>query len=211
MRLPGTFNLVGNDLPTLEYLQRLKQRKAAAREVRPTDEFVKGAPRVPKSSANATGDNKPNEVKESNTKEDNTFTPAQDASLIDLKLKDAIWKDIAAELGKEVGQVKERFKVIKPSDFDKRHQELKDAAKTEKQQQGGGEGGGNAGQNNNNEKKEDHYQQQGGKKGKKNKGKGPQQPVKEAEDNEEEGEEWWEQPDGNWSRNDVSPDFHVHS
>lgn len=208
MRLPGTFNLVGNDLPTFEYLRKLKERKAAAREGRPTDDFVKGVSRAKKTDTNAKNDDKANDARDGDAKEDNVFTPAQDASLIELKLKDAIWRDIATELGKEVHQVKERFKVIKPDDFDKRHQDLKDAGKPEKQQQGGG-GGGNAGQNNNNEKKEgNHQQQHGGKKGKKNEGsKGPPepQPAKGGEDDAEESEVWWEQPDGNWSRDDVSP------
>jgi hypothetical protein len=211
MRLPGTFNIINNDLPTAQFLlnyQALKQRQQARKGAtnNSTAKASDAQTKLSKGDIKVVTDTK---VSGNDNNDDATgraaFTLAQDLALIELKLKDTQWKAIATELGKGVHQVKERFKRIKPDDFDKRHQELKSATKAEKPQQGGepADGANKDSQNN-----EQNQQQQGGsKKGKKNKGKAQVRTPEEgeAEGGEGgEGGEWWEQIDGNWSKNDVS-------
>ena len=216
MRLPGTFNIINNDLPSAEYLERyrqLKRRQKAAKEGASADDKKGGDGKKGSNNDKNGGNDNAKGDDGDEAQAEVEFTKEQDEKLIEMKLANAQWKAIATETGKDANQLKERFKQIKPADFDKKHQEMMDAAKAEKQQQkkqkkggGGGGGGGEggvAGGDADEAKNEEQTQQGGGKKGKKNKGKGPPGPAKEGSDCED-GEEWWEQPDDNWSRNEVS-------
>lgn len=216
MRLPGTINLVGNNLPTLEYLEKLKARKQAIKAGQITNDDKKGG--AGKQHGDNSGKNNPkggqkggksggkvnNDKEDEDAKpDDDEWSPLQDKQLIDMKLEEAQWKAIATEVGKQVHQVQARFKIIKPDDFGKRLQEKKQEAKAEKQKQKGGGGGGGDGDGN--EKQEEQNQQQGGgKKGKKkNKGQGQAVQTEKKQDDSDSEEEWWEQVDGNWSKDEV--------
>jgi hypothetical protein len=65
------------------------------------------------------------------------WTPLQDATLIDAKLACKSWKDVATEVGKEVGALKVRWAEIKPIDFEKRLAERHAKGATKKSRGGG--------------------------------------------------------------------------
>lgn len=212
MRLPGTINIVNNELPTPKFLahyKALKQKqKAAAGDI--TNELKAGTlPGKIRDDKNGTTNAEATKSgSDDAAKHDGDFNAVQDALLIELKLKDTSWKDIAAELGKEEGQIRTRFREIKPADFDARHKAALEKKKMEKQGKqgkknknngGGGEGKDNAEQGkddkikiDNSNKKNDEVKQE------------PEAVVVVAD--------WWEQPDDNWSKEEVSNIFmHVHS
>jgi hypothetical protein len=220
MRLPGTINIVNNDLPTVQFLAQyktFKHKQRAAEAEGPADNIKNGSPngktRIGKRNINNNNANdKSNDGDANDAEPDSSFTEAQDAALIKLKIKDTSWKAIATELGKEVGQVQQRFDDIKPVDYDKRHQEAQKAKREEKQKQK--QKGGDGGVEGNDSQKQEQEQGQGGaanesgggKKAKRNKGRGAAAAAKEEEEEveEEDGDEWWEQPDDNWSKAEVS-------
>jgi hypothetical protein len=217
MRLPGTINIVNNDLPTAQFLAHyriLKLKQRAAKKEALTNKFKNGAlvGKATTGSKNNNNNNNNNTGKDSgkakdgrddnDAKADDGFNEVQDAKLIELKVKDTSWKAIATELGKEASQVKQRFNLIKPTDFDRRHNEALAAKKEERQQQQSGEAGDGGGNKNEQSHGGAGNDNGGGKKVKKNKGKGAAWRDEEADD--EDGDDWWEQPDRNWSKEEVS-------
>jgi hypothetical protein len=161
MRLPGTINIVNNDLPTAQFLAQyriLKQKQWAAKEEGLTNDFKNGALGGKALTGSKNNNNSNNNGKDfgkvkddrddNGAKADGGFNEVQDAKLIELKVKDTSWKAIATELGKEVSQVKQRFNLIKPTDFDQRHNEALAAKNEERQQQQSGAAGGGGGNKN---------------------------------------------------------------
>jgi hypothetical protein len=213
MRLPGTINIVNNDLPTTQFLanyQIFKQRQRAASKVDLTNNLKNGASNgkpingkkisaTDKANGNTSG--KADGSCNGNANSDSGFTIDQDDALIEMKATNTPWKQIAVALGKDIPQIKQRFGEIKPADFDKRCRQAQDKKKEEKQQGGAGVAG-------NYDKKEEQVQvgttngNDGGKKGKKNKGKWMAD-IERDDSDEEGGDEWWEQPDDNWSKDEV--------
>ena len=138
MRLPGTYNLINNDLPSREFLEkyaRFKQRQRLLKEGALTDDAKAGGKRTNNGGAKKDAGNKKGGKQDAKDDDDDDdangggdFTKAQDEKIIEMKLADGQWKAIAMEVGKEVHHVKERFKIVKPDDFDKKHQEMKNAA-----------------------------------------------------------------------------------
>ncbi|TID27538.1 hypothetical protein E2P81_ATG00294 [Venturia nashicola] len=172
MRLPGTFNLGGrNQLPTAEFLihyeslKRAKERAKLEPQANGGDKAEFGDKPFPKritstskkDNNNAKKVEKPGDVVP--TPEGESFTKAQDETIIRMKMEGKTWAMIGTEIGKEKGAVAHRFKEIKPSDFDVKEKEWK-----EKNGGGGGQNQGkqkNKGQNDQNENKDS--QNQGGK------------------------------------------------
>ncbi|QDS67545.1 hypothetical protein FKW77_002605 [Venturia effusa] len=172
MRLPGTFNLGGrNHLPTAEFLihyENLKRAKARAkleREANGGDKAEFGDKPSPKKITSASKkdgndakkDKRPEIV---TTPDGDTFTKAQDDTIIQMKMEGKTWAMIGTEIGKDKNAVSSRFREIKPSDFDVKEKEWKEKNGGGGQNQGKKQQG-QHNQNNQNEKKE--HQKQGGK------------------------------------------------
>lgn len=208
MRLPGTFNFAGNGLPTANFLNQYQALKDKQRAQQGADDSKTDKPTAQTSEKKDADKAKAAAATGAKPEDGGEFTKAQDEALIELKIKETSWKAIATELGKEVNQVKERFKAIKPDDFDKKLMEAKNAKKsggggnkdnkTEEPKQGtagGNDGGGNNG---------------GGKQDKKAKWEAEKEAKAKAKAQEQKGGEggeggnWWEQPDEHWSKDNVS-------
>jgi hypothetical protein len=204
MRLPGTFNLNGKyDLPTAELLLRyaeLKQKRREAKlnenadttKLQAPDTDTKASRPKEKASESKKLDTKADEKKIDDLPAAADFTEAQDKALIELKLKSKSWKEIANEIGKDVGKIKQRFNQIKPNDFDVQMTEAKNKAAEERK--GGNDGDAHGG--------ETQGKQKGGKgKDHAKRDDGPREAQDEISD-----AGTWATPDENWSPTDVCID-----
>ncbi|KAE9980311.1 hypothetical protein BLS_008894 [Venturia inaequalis] len=219
MRLPGTFNPGGrNQLPTAEFLihyENLKRAKAEARLEREANGGDKAefgdrpfpkrvTPTSKKDNNDARRNEKPSDAVL--TPDGETFTKAQDDTIIQMKMEGKSWAMIGTEIGKEKGAVTHRFKDIKPSDFDVKEKEWKE------KNGGGGGGGGGVGQNQGKQKKKggnnqnenqnpnpdekgnDHNDQQNNQQHegkKKNKNKNNQQDNQNSQNNNQNSNQHW--------------------
>lgn len=111
MRLPGTFNIgYNNDLLPIGVIA------AARRECRASETAANTSVKKKKSDTKL----QTNGGKDAKaTENDSGFTAKQDKKLLKLKLEEKkTWKDIATALGKDVGQVKERWQHVRPDKQD---------------------------------------------------------------------------------------------
>ena len=126
MRLPGTFNLgYNNDLVPLSAFivnkntEKDKHSETAAdlKDKKPKQTKTKDKP-MAESTAKEKDDSKNAETaNQSSAANDGTptFTAEQNAMLIKMKTEEKkTWKEIATALGKEVGEVKERWREVRP-------------------------------------------------------------------------------------------------
>jgi hypothetical protein len=208
MRLPGTWNLgADNSLPTPEFLQQYREFKTARHAVDSAcakTEYDKAneyksetngpdhctANTKAKKMASQKSKQKNEQATTSDEKKiDSDFTKAQDKALIELKHASKSWKDIAVELGKDVSEIKERWRDIKPTDFDSKLEEEKKKSGLKKAKADKNKGGGNTGRNDHGAEKEGKKVRKGqdfGEGGGKKSSTGPMQ------------------ADGNWSKKDAS-------
>ncbi|KIW03308.1 uncharacterized protein PV09_05519 [Verruconis gallopava] len=243
MRLPGTINIVNNELPSPEFLAKyalLKQkRKGAKRGATKGNknrsdnkasgnssgggDNVKGnkddngkANKDDNEKTNKDDDRKTYKDGNGKTNNDNNveksdFTEAQDQALIEHKLHDMAWKAIAADLGKNVAQVKQRFKQIKPADFDARHSEALAAKKAKQQRDEKSDANQNGGERSNDRDKKDKGIHNGTdtNAGQESGSTGKKKSKADGREDAQKDENWWEQPDKNWSKEELAALLHI--
>jgi hypothetical protein len=176
MRLPGTFNLGGrNKLPTAKFLLHYEELKRAQHkakldgEANTNNKLEFGDEPFPKTLTTTSKKGGGNDVKKDDKPDDvvitpdgETFTLAQDEALIDLKIKGKTWAEIATELGKEKDALNNRWRDIRPADWEARAAE-EEEKKKKKNSGGGGGSGGKKGKGNQNNQNNQDLQQGGGK------------------------------------------------
>jgi hypothetical protein len=130
MRLPGTFNIgYNNDLLPIHAIA------AARRERRASELSEANAASKKKKPDSRTPDAAKKDKSDKNNKIEDGFTKKEDKKLLKLKTDEKkTWKDISAEMGKTVSEIKERWKTIRP-DKEGGEKDKGDGKKDEKKQE----------------------------------------------------------------------------